>query len=66
MRLKKNINLWEITYIKLENDIMLKEIFNSGMIDDIEIIRKYFLEKNPTLFRFDIKKLNNINLKNEK
>ena len=55
MELKTNFNLWEIFY--KENQIEFSTIFNSGFIDDINIVEEYFTKSNPTVSEITIKKV---------
>lgn len=55
MGLKTNINLWEISY--KENQIQFSTIFNSGFINDINMVKEYFKKLNPTVDKMNIKKV---------
>lgn len=55
MKLKTNINLWEIFY--KEQNLQLSTIFNSGFIDDINIIKEYFTKTTPNASEITIKKV---------
>lgn len=54
MKLKTNINVWEISY-KVD-DLPISTIFNSGFIDDISIIEEYVRKSNSDLTEIRIKK----------
>jgi len=45
IKLKQNINLWKISY--KENSIELNTMFNSGFIDDVNIVSEFFKNSNP-------------------
>ena len=45
MNFKTSINMWNILY--KEGSVELSTMFNSGMIDDVEIIKSYFMKNNP-------------------
>ncbi len=49
-KIKTTINLWEISYT--DNSLSLSTVFNSGFIDDINLVTHYFLLKNPMDFRY--------------
>ena len=53
MKLKNNINLWTITY--KEEELNLATVFNSGFINDIDIVRNYFILNNPVASEITIK-----------
>ncbi len=55
MKLKTNINLWEISY--KEGQLRLSTIFNSGFIDDIDIVKEYFTKTNSKVSEITIKKV---------
>lgn len=54
--IKKNINLWRISYV--ENSINMSTVFNSGFIDDVEIVKNYFIKNNPHSNNINIIKAN--------
>ncbi len=55
MKIKTNINLWEISY--KEEELQLSTVFNSGFVDDIDIIKEYFIKTNPKVSEITIKKV---------
>ena len=55
MELKTNFNLWEIFY--KENKLQFSTIFNSGFIDDINIVEEYFRKSNSNASEIIIKKV---------
>jgi len=55
MKLKININLWEISY--KEEQLQLSTIFNSGFIDDIKMVKEYFIKTNTKASEIIIKKV---------
>ncbi len=54
--IKKNINLWRISYV--ENTINMSTVFNSGFIDDVDIVKNYFIKNNPHSNNINIIKAN--------
>ena len=61
MKIKTNINLWEIFYE--EEQLQFSTVFNSGFIDDIDIIKEYFIKTNPKVSEITIKKVLKQNVK---
>ena len=55
MKLKTNFNLWEISY--KEGQLQFSTIFNSGFIDDINIVEVYFTKSNSNASEITIKKV---------
>jgi len=55
IKLKTNINLWEISYNV--DELSLSTHFNSGFIDDIDIVKEYFIKTNPKAINILIIKL---------
>jgi hypothetical protein len=55
IKLKTNINLWSIIF-NVEG-ARFETIFNSGFIDDIDIVEEYFTRVNLTYYNIKIKKL---------
>jgi hypothetical protein len=54
VKLKNSVNYWEI-FFKIDV-LECSTILNSGFIDDIDIILKYFIKKNPKASSITIKK----------
>ena len=61
MKIKTNINLWEIFYE--EEQLQFSTVFNSGFIDDVDIIKEYFIKTNPKVSEITIKKVLKQNVK---
>ena len=59
--MKTNINLWEIFFE--EEQLQFSTVFNSGFIDDIDIIKEYFIKTNPKVSEITIKKVLKQNVK---
>lgn len=55
MKLKINLNLWDITCML--GKLKIKTIFNSGYIDDSKIILKYFKKTNKNATNIVINKI---------
>ena len=63
MKIKTNINLWEILYEEEQLQLQFSTVFNSGFIDDIDIIKEYFIKTNPKVSEITIKKVLKQNVK---
>lgn len=55
MKLKTNINSWDIFF--KENKMQFSTCFNSGFIDDIDVVKKYFKKIHPNAKEVTIKHL---------
>ena len=54
MKLKTSLNFWEISF--KEESLQLSTIFNSGFIDDINIVKEFFIKTNPNASEITINK----------
>lgn len=54
MRLKQNkFHLWKITYIENIKQ-KITTLFNSGLIDDANVVKNYFISQYPELKNVEI------------
>lgn len=52
--IKQHLNLWVIWY--KDEDVIFSTVFNSGFIDDINIVKEYFIKNNPNYSEIKIEK----------
>ena len=52
--MKKNINLWDISY--KDDGLEISSVFNSGFIDDIDVVKAYIIKSYLNICELKIKK----------
>lgn len=53
--IKQHLNLWVIFY--KDRNLPFSTVFNSGFIEDINVVKEYFIKNNPNYSEIKIEKV---------